>query len=311
MSVTSKSNSRAKSRSANITIKFFVAGIGVWVASQFWPHWQNHQDENPPKPDAPSITQPPLVPSPVPDVATSILGTDSSISEKPLQLILVDTMPGRTLAEGKATLGTDPRNPQTFGGGATLSNGARVEEILADRIVLRFKGRLHTLMVDRDAPARVAMNAAANDERKKKGYPILTPTLTEGTEGGATSIGGQRAGYVEREATSHESLSEVVRPVPVFENDKFAGFKLLAGRQSGRLAVLGLESGDIVRSVEGKYIESDLEWMQIEKALVRGKSIVIGIERNGALIPMTLDGAKIVDSGTPTSVGPPAIPQSL
>lgn len=309
MSVNPKNKSRVQSRIFPIASKIFVAAIGVWVATQIWPHWEAYQNRQPPKPDAPSLTQAPLAPPPAPDVATSLLGTDSSSSEKPLQLVLVGTVPAAKLGDSRAMLGVDPRNPQTFAGGAILSNGARIEEIHADRIVLRLKGRSETLKVDREAPARVAMASVVNEQRESKGYPILASALSEGTEGSATSIGGSSARFVETKATTQSDVADVVRAVPVFENNKFAGFRLLAGTSGGRLSALGLQVDDIVRSIDGKFIESDAAWMRIEEALAMGDKLVIGIERDGALQTMTLDGARLDEGGTP-AIAPPAIAQS-
>ena len=283
-------------------------GVGVWIGTQLWPHWVEYRDREPSKPDVASSPPPAIVAPAAPDTKTSLLGTDASISDKPLQLVLVGTSPGRTLGDSTATLGTDPRNPQTYAGGAILANGARIEDIQADRIVLRLDGRRETLMVDREAPARIAMNSVVNEQRTKAGYPILTPTTVEG-RAGATSIGGSRAKQFDRVSSSREDLSEVVRPVPVFENDKFAGLRILPGTNSSRLAALGLESGDIVRSVEGKLIESDAAWQSIDDALSTGGSIVVGIERNGALTSISLDGARLADG--PATPPPAGVAQHL
>jgi type II secretory pathway component PulC len=283
-------------------------GVGAWIGAQLWPHWAEYRDRQPPKPDVASSKQPVIVAPAAPDTTTSLLGTDASISDKPLQLVLVGTAPGRTLADSTATLGTDPRNPQTYAGGAILANGARIDDIQADRIVLRLDGRRETLMVDREAPARTAMSSVVNGQRAKAGYPILTPTTAEG-RAGATSIGGPRAKHLDRVSSSREDLSDVVRPVPVFENDKFAGLKILPGTNSSRLAVLGLESGDIVRSVEGKLIESDAAWQSIDDALSSGGSIVVGIERNGALTSISLDGARLAEG--PAAAPPAGVAQNL
>jgi general secretion pathway protein C len=267
--------------------------LGGWISLQIWPHWIDFRDQQPPKPDVPSTTQPAFVPAPAPDKQTSYLGTDSSISEKPLQLVLVATSPASSLADGTATLGTDPRNPQTYAGGALLANGARIDEIHADRIVLSRNGRRETLVVDREAVSRVAMNASINEQRAAKGLEILTPTLAEGKAGSLTSVGGMDAGRQEKAATSREDLSAILRPQPVFENDKFIGLRILPGTSPGRLAALGMEAGDVIRTVEGKLIESDAAWQAIDDALSAGDSIVVGIERNGSLMSVSLDGSRL------------------
>jgi len=266
--------------------------LGVWVGTQFWPHWVDYRDRQPPKPDAPFVAQPAIVPAAVPDVGTSLLGTDASVSEKPLLLVLVATVPGRTLQESTASLGTDPRNPQTYAGGAVLANGALIEQIEADRVVLRLNGRRSTLTIDRDASARVAMNSVVNDQRTKAGYPVLTPTFAD-ANAGVTSIGGRqkKQGREENISKSREDLSEFLRPQPVFEKERMTGLKLLPGTNPSRMTALGVEPGDVIRSVEGKMIESDAAWQKIDDALSSGASIVVGIERNGSLMSISLDGA--------------------
>jgi len=302
------SRSRAFRIAARGAVVCALAVFGAWMVSELRPLFAVKSVESPHKPDAPSLTQPAIVTPAGRDPQTSLLGTDSSLSEKPLQLVLVATSVGQSLEDSTASLGTDPRNPQTYAGGAVLANGARIEEIRADRIVLRQAGRRAELLVDHAAPARVAMNQVVNDERQKKGYPVLTPTLAEGGAG-PTSIGGTKGAKLDRVASSREDLSAVVRPMPVFEKDKLTGFRLVEGTSAGQFASLGLETGDVLRSVDGKLISSDAAWSEVDDALSTGATIVVGIERNGSLSSMTLDGARLMqsaDSPPPRGNDPPA-----
>ncbi len=286
-----------------VALALATIAFGGWVGTELWSQWNTYRDRQPPKADAPAPIQPAVVAAPVPDVSTSVLGTDASTSEEPLQLFLVGTTVGRTLQESTAMLGTDPRNPQTYAGGGTLANGARIDEIKADHIVLSLDGRRATLKVDREAPARLAMTAVVNDERTKAGHPILTPTRVVGSIG-PTTIGGRRdsASRVDRQPSVMPDLSDVVRAQPVFKDDRFAGFQLFPGATPSRFAALGVEAGDVIRSIEGKFIESDSAWQKIDEALQSGGSIVVGIERNGALMSVSLDGARLADARAPAGV---------
>ena len=80
-------------------------------------------------------------------------GTDSSVSPVPRRLILTATRPGRNTREGYADLGVDARSPQTYRAGARLANGARLEEILADHVVLEHEGVRTRLYVQGREPA--------------------------------------------------------------------------------------------------------------------------------------------------------------
>ena len=147
------------------------------------------------------------------------------------------------------------------------------------------------------------MNTVVNDQRTKAGYPILTPTVNEGKVG-ATSVGG-RLHQQDNTSTSREDLSEFVRTQPVFDGEQLVGLKLLPGTNASRLASLGVQPGDVIRSVEGKQIKSDAAWQRIDDALSSGSSIVVGIERDGSLMSISLDGARLVgDQAPPLAAAP-------
>jgi hypothetical protein len=249
-----------------------VAVFGAWMAAELRPLFQNTAKAEVSKPESASLTQPEIIPPTGSDASTSLLGTDSSASRKPLQLVLVRTTVGRTLEESTASLGADPRNPQTYAGGAVLVNGARIEEIRNDRVVLRLGAQRSELLIGRHAARATGMNEIA------------------------TRVGGTKDSTLDRIASSREDLSAVVRPMAVFENDKLAGYKLVEGTSSAQFSRLGLESGDVLRSVEGRPIVSDAAWTEVDDAISAGASIVVGIERHGSLTSMTLDGSQLLRS---------------
>jgi hypothetical protein len=226
------------------------------------------------------------------DPADALLGTDSSVSSREVQLVLVATAPGRTPREGTATLGADPRNPQTYAAGATLVNGAVIEEIHPDYIVLELNG----------ARTRLSIGQKSVFER-----------FTSSTrETDATTVGGQIARQpLETVATSREDLSEIIRPEPVFDDQGFSGLRILPGRYRQKLEALGLKPGDIVRTIEGKQLKSaDAAWQLLDDTLSTGSTIVVSVEREGTMNSMILDGSRISENAVQvntfeTTPGPP------
>jgi type II secretion system (T2SS) protein C len=220
----------------------------------------------------------PTNPSPKFDPADALLGSDSSISTRQMQLILVATAPGGTPREGTATLGTDPRNPQTYAAGARLVNGAVIEEIYGDHIVLELNGTRSQLSI---------------------GQKSLFQRLSSKTrETDATTVGGSAVRQpLDTVASSREDLSEIIRPEPVFDAQGFAGLRILPGRYRHKLDALGLKAGDIVRTIDGKQLKSaDAAWQLLDDSLSTGSSIVVSVEREGALTSMILDGSRIIES---------------
>lgn len=227
--------------------------------------------------------------------AEALLGTDSSISQRELQLVLVATSPGKTPREGTATLGTDPRNPQTYAAGARLVNGAVIEAVYADYIVLELDGKRTNLPLGRRS--------------------IVQRLTSSVPETDATTVGGAHAHQpLDTVATSREDLSEIIRPEPVFDEQGYVGLKILPGRYRNKLEALGLQSGDIVRTIDGKTPKSaDAAWQLLDDTLSTGSSIVVSIEREGAMTSMILDGTKIIESAVqvnPFEMARPQPPQS-
>ena len=80
------------------------------------------------------------------------LGTDSSVSVVPLRLHLVATRLGPNNREGFADIGVDVRTPQTYRAGAILANGARIDEIYSNYVILTREGREERLYVEGQTP---------------------------------------------------------------------------------------------------------------------------------------------------------------
>ncbi len=226
------------------------------------------------------------------DPSDALLGTDSSVSSREMQLVLVATAPGRTLREGTATLGVDPRNPQTYAAGARLVNGAVIEEIHADHVVLELNGVRSRLSI---------------------GQKSVFERFTSSTrETDATTVGGLATRQpLETVASSREDLSEIIRPEPVFDDQGFSGLRILPGRHRQKLDALGLKPGDIVRTIDGRPLKSaDAAWQLLDDTLSTGSSIVVSVEREGTLNSMILDGSRIAESAVQvntfdTMPGPP------
>ena len=274
----------SRSRRAMLALAGLVTvGAAAWLMLDLVPRsdHSNIRSLVPEEGHAPEVASLPAAPPD--DPVTSLLGTASSLSPNELELVLVATFPGRTPREGTASLGTDPRNPQTYAAGALLVNGALLEEIHADHVLLILDGKRSMLPVGGKTIGR------------------RLAQLVSPSDSAAVSVGGPESinRPLDNFPSSREDLSDTIRPEPFYERDQFAGIKVLPGRHSGRLESLGLKSGDIIRSIEGKPLKAlDAEWQKIDDALSTGTSIVVSIERDGTLTSVYLDGSQLSqDSG--------------
>jgi hypothetical protein len=252
-----------------------LAGVGLGVV--VWENARTHQPAQATETAGLPADFPTTAGVVDPDGSLSLLGTTASLSKTPLPLILVATAPRPNSAESTASLGTDARNPQVYGVGSMLANGAVITEIHADHVVLELDGRKATLHTGLTGSA-----AASNDK--------------------ATTIGGPRPGRLQMRPATPESLTAAIRPEFVFEDDKVAGFRIFAGTNPAALWQLGLKEGDVVRMIDGRPVLNGEAWELVGTALAARKSVVLKVDRDGGLLTIVLDTSKLADT---RSLSPP------
>jgi hypothetical protein len=247
----------------------------VWLSVQEAPQHESvvapHEVETPP---------PAVYVMPDPNPKTSVLGTDASISQDSLRLQLIATAPGKSSHEGTAILGTQVSNPQTYAAGSVLASGAVIEEIFTDHVVLRISGTRTKLF-------RVGIHSSEDG--------LLIAATTVGGPGIADRP-------VDTRVTSQQDFVEYVRPKLVFDGDKLTGFEISAGRNGSRLSALGLESGDVIRTIDGRPVKSDADWQRVATSLSNGSALVLGIERQDSLISIVMDAARLSSNSQPSAL---------
>ena len=213
----------------------------------------------PPRPAIP-IVAPPLAPR----------GGDSSISTESLPLILVQTMPGRNAHEGTAQIGVVRETPQTYQAGAVLENGARLEEIYGDYVLLEKGGRSAKLYVQ---------------GRQMLGPPKLSPLL---------AVGGIKHPSPPPAITSREVLTDYIRPSPVYEADNVIGYRVYAGSIAGPFAQMGLQPGDLITSIAGMPLNDPATTWEMFRQIADGGVLSAVVRGQNSSRNVTLDGTLIV-----------------
>lgn len=226
----------------------------------------------------------PAVPTPVPlyTSTTAIYvvqpkpgGTDSSVSKVPLPLILTGTRIGRNAQEGYADIGVNALSPQTYKAGALLANGARLEEIYTDYVVLERNGRRARLYpIGRAAPSDAP--------------PSFAPLLT---------VGGTRLAVV-TVVKSEDHLTDIMRVSPVYDGDTLQALEVYGTGRSDAFARLGLEPGDRVTAIQGLPIKNSAEAMAQLRQVSQGASLNVTIERGGKAQTLSLNGWAVKAGGT-------------
>ena len=197
-------------------------------------------------------------------------GNDSSLAQTPQKLVLAATRPGRNNTEGYAALGTDALSPQTYRVGALLANGARLIEVYKDHIVLARGDQTASLYLQ---------NRSAHDPSADE-MALLT-------------VGGQPQTAASI-PTSDEVLTDYLKPTPVYVGTELKGFQVSPGIYSDVFSEMGLQTGDIITSIDGKKVQDAAAAITKLRTLTQGVALVATVERNGATKRISIDGSRIV-----------------
>lgn len=239
---------------------FYVADLDPWG----W--WSEHERAA----SAESAARRRFPEGPVSVTQPRPAGTDSSISAQPRPLILTATQPGRNAREGTADLGVEERSPQRYRAGARLANGARLEEIHTDHVVLEREGVRTRLYLEGRAPAEAPL-----------------PLIALATVGGVEPRG-------PTQASSTDPLTEALRLAPVFEGDAVRALEVHANARSEVFQQLGLEPGDRITAIDGVAVTGMATALAQLRALSQGAALRVTVERGGSVSTLALDGAVVL-----------------
>lgn len=255
-----------KRRSVALGTAILIVVIG-WAAGipKLW--WSSSESPEPLS-SAPHIA-PPSVPSGV--VPPMPQSNDLLISNAPLPLNLTGTMPGRNPQEGRALIGVNKNNPQTYQAGALLENGARIAAIYTDHVVLEKNGRSVKLYLIGSG--------------KHTDVEGLADILTVGTPAPALAV----------EPPPREVLTDYIRPSPVFDGETIRGYQVYAGQKSAVFSQLGLQNGDIIVSINGAPLNEPQLAIAYLQQIAQGDSATAAVERDGELKTLLLNGMLIVN----------------
>jgi general secretion pathway protein C len=204
--------------------------------------------------------------------AVEATGDAASAPATSLRLTLAGTLAGSDPAQGWAIIGESAQNTRLYATGASITGGARLREVYADRAILERGGRLEALLLPRlsGAAAGAAPIAYSNQAAPQQSLADSVRTLVQKDPG---------------------AISNLIRPQPVFAGGQQKGYRLYPGRNRAQFASIGLMPGDLVTAVNGSPLDDPNTGLATLRGIGAGGSVTLTIERNGSEQQLTVDVA--------------------
>ena len=187
--------------------------------------------------------------------------TYENLAETRLSLLLKGTMPN-TDQESSIAIIADNRNEENiYFIGDTVTAGATLHAVDADRVVLNRSGTLEVLKLPKDFP-------------KATGQVRRNTTTVSRTAANPRSI----QNVVTQNITK---LADVIRPTPYYVSGQMQGYRVYPGRDRKKFAALGLRPGDLIKDIDGAALTNPQQATRIFQSLGNAEQVSVTVERNG------------------------------
>lgn len=150
----------------------------------------------------------------------------------------------------------------TYAVGDTIEKTkAELQQVLPDRVLLKYQGNTETLMLDGETFSR-------------SGTPI--PSSRGSKQANLTDL---RKDLLANPA----KITDYVRISPVRKNNKLVGYRVNPGRERTLFKEIGLEPNDLAVSLNGYDLTDTQQAMAIARQLAELTEMSLTVERNGQL----------------------------
>ncbi|MEL0168105.1 MAG: type II secretion system protein GspC [Pseudomonadaceae bacterium] len=192
-----------------------------------------------------------------------------------LKGVLSDPDPARSAA----ILVTQGQPEKLYRVGATLPGQVRLEQVLADRVMLMRDGQLETLRLKRNE-----LNGAGRPARNTR-----TAALPEADANQTLAPDGNLA-RIDREAwlNDPQRFAEVISANPVMVDGTLYGIEVSPARNAREFEAAGLKAGDVITDVDGTPVSQIEDYRDILSDMSGASSVSVSLERDGQPMNITI-----------------------
>jgi general secretion pathway protein C len=185
-----------------------------------------------------------------------------NLAETRLSLTLKGTLASRDAANSIAIIADTRNEEKIYSVGNTVTQGATLHAVHADRVVLNRSGILEVLKLPKEFPQGSA--------------PVMRNTTTVSR---TATNDTQSIQAVVSENVSQ--LADVIRPTPYFVQGQMQGYRVYPGRDRKQFAALGLRPGDLIKDIDGAALTNPQQATEIFQNLGNAEQVSVTVERNG------------------------------
>lgn len=189
-------------------------------------------------------------------------------------------------ALARAIIADAKNSEDSYKVGDDLPGGAKLHQIMTDKVILENRGKLETLLLPEDvAPGNE--RAANNRQTPQAPPPPMAPTPTGPLDTANAEPGVLLRDIRDRLVNDPQSVMSLIRAQPFRKNGKLAGYRIRPGRDRQLLEKFGLRSGDVVTAINGVPMDNPLKALELMRDLKSATSLSVDIERRG--VPQSLN----------------------
>lgn len=143
----------------------------------------------------------------------------------------------------------------------TVTQGATLHAIYADRVILNRGGTLEVLRLPKEFPD------GGSGVRRNVSQVSRTSTSPDSIQSVVTQ--------------NVTALADVIRPTPYYVSGQMQGYRVYPGRDRRQFAALGLRPGDLIKDIDGAALTNPQQATQIFQSLGDKDEVSVTVERNG------------------------------
>ncbi len=198
-------------------------------------------------------------------------GDASTAQQTSLPLVLVGIIAADDPKDGLAILGENAAGAKVYAVGDNVPGGAKLHQVLTDKVILDRNGVLESLMLPRALqpggapPSTAALQTEAPIMDRMRKLITNDPGL----------------------------MADIMRPQPVFAAGKQKGYRVYPGRNRQAFQRLGLRPGDLVTAINGTPLDDPARGQEIFGTLAASSEAHITVTRAGQQQDLTLNIAQV------------------